>query len=99
MYPDNNRETVSSGLTRGRGGLNRLQHFIGVSDFHEPLQEKPIRYLRAHIAVLARTITLEKVLTLPTIVLDFNCGHTKGAFANWPYLLKSTKASRNFSEK
>ena len=84
MYPVDIRGSVSSGLARSWRGLNWFQHFIGMSDLYEALQKKPIGHLGAYVAILSGTIPFQKVLALPTIVLDFNCGHTREAFVNWP---------------
>lgn len=84
MYLANNRGSVGSGLTGRRSGLNWFQHFIRVSDLHKALQQKPIGHFGAYVAILAWTISFKKVLALPTIILDFNRGHTREAFVNWP---------------
>jgi len=55
-----------------------------VSDLDQPFEEEPIRYLRADITVFTRTIPFQKVLALPSIILDLNSGHKNEAFDDWP---------------
>ena len=75
---------VSLWLARRLRGRNWFQHFIRVSDLYEAFQEKPVGYFGAYVTILTRTVSFQKVLALPTIVLDFNRGHTREAFVNWP---------------
>jgi hypothetical protein len=76
--------------------LNGFQNLVCVSDLHKPLKQEPVSDFRADIAVFSRTIPFQKILALPSVILDLNGGHTSGAFVDWPYALKSTKVSRNF---
>ena len=69
-----------------------------MSYLHKPLQQEPVGDLCADIAVLTRTIPLEKVLAFPTVILYLNSGHTSGAFVDRAYGLKSTKVSRNLTQ-
>ncbi len=57
-------------LTLGLRGLGGSKNFISVGDLDQSLQEQSVGYLCADVAVFAGTVALEKVLTLPAVVLD-----------------------------
>ena len=46
-----------------------------MSDLHETLQQQSVCHLGADITVFTRTIALQEVLALPSIIFDLHCGH------------------------
>ncbi len=57
-----------------------MQNLISMSYLDKTLQQEPIGYLCADVAVFAWAIPFEKVFALPTIVFDLNRCHKPKAF-------------------
>lgn len=55
-------------------------------DLEKPLQQETIRHFRAHITVLPRTVALQKILALPSIVLNLDRRHSIEPLFNLAFL-------------